>query len=295
MGGPMKRRVAIIGFGEAAQAFVGGAGWSGIVRAYDKLTDDPTSRDGKLAEYRAFDVDPAESIAQALDAADIVVSLVTADQADLVARAAKPYIRSGAIYCEMNSVAPETKRSGASVIEQVGGRFVDVAIMSPVHPGRLDTPLLLSGPTAADAERALRSLGFSNVRSIGGKIGEASSVKMIRSVIVKGIEALTAEAMLAAAEAGVMNEVLASLDASDRAIPWAKRADYNLDRMMTHGVRRAEEMEEVVRTLESLGVEPTLTRGTVLRQRQMGALAVRPDSSLNGKLEQLRTGKVDAA
>jgi 3-hydroxyisobutyrate dehydrogenase-like beta-hydroxyacid dehydrogenase len=96
---------------------------------------------------------------------------------------------------------------------------------------------------------------------------------MIRSVIVKGMEALTAEAMLAAHRAGVAEEVIASLDASDRNEPWAKRADYNLDRMIVHGLRRAEEMGEVVKTLEDLGVEPLLTRGTAQRQREIGGLS----------------------
>lgn len=291
----MAKRVAIIGFGEAAQAFMGGAGWSGDVRAFDKLTDDPTSRAAKLSDYDRLGVAGTDRIGDALNGAEIVLSLVTADQAALVARAAAPHLRSGTIYCEMNSVAPETKRSGAAAIEASGGRFVDVAIMSPVNPSRLDTPLLLSGPVALEAERALRILGFANLRAIGTRVGEASAVKMIRSVIVKGIEALTAEAMLAALEAGVVDEVLASLDASEREQPWAQRANYNLDRMITHGVRRAEEMDEVVRTLNSLGIVPHLTKQTALRQREIGRLGLQPAATLEKQLAQLRPAKADAA
>jgi 3-hydroxyisobutyrate dehydrogenase-like beta-hydroxyacid dehydrogenase len=291
----MAKRVAIIGFGEAAQAFVGGAGWSGDVRAFDKLTDDPTSRAAKLSDYERLAVRGADRIADAVEGAEIVLSLVTADQAADVARAAAPHLQSGVIYCEMNSVAPETKRSGAAAIEAAGGEFVDVAIMSPVNPAGLETPLLLSGPHALEAERALRTLGFGNLRTIGSRVGEASAVKMIRSVIVKGIEALTAEAMLAAYEAGVVDEVLASLDASEREQSWAARANYNLDRMITHGIRRAEEMDEVVRTLNSLGIVPHLTKQTALRQREIGRLGVRSAATLEEKLAQLRPAKADAA
>ena len=291
----MAKRVAIIGFGEAAQAFVGGAGWSGDVRAFDKLTDDPTSRAAKLSDYESFGVTGANRIGDALSGAEIVLSLVTADQAAHVARAAAPHLRTGTIYCEMNSVAPETKRLGAAAIEADGAQFVDVAIMSPVNPAKLETPLLLSGPQALEAERALRILGFANVRAIGSRVGEASAVKMIRSVIVKGIEALTAEALLAAFEAGVVDEVLASLDASERQQPWAERAHYNLDRMITHGVRRAEEMDEVVRTLNSLGIVPHLTKQTALRQREIGRLGLRPAATLEEQLAQLRPAKADAA
>ena len=291
----MAKRVAIIGFGEAAQAFVGGAGWSGDVWAFDKLTDDPTSRAAKLSDYDRLRVQGADRIGDAISGAEIVLSLVTADQAVQVARAAAPHLQGGTIYCEMNSVAPETKRSGAAAIEAAGGRFVDVAIMSPVNPSRLETPLLLSGSQALEAERALRILGFANLRAIGTRVGEASAVKMIRSVIVKGIEALTAEAMLAALEAGVVDEVLTSLDASERKHSWAERATYNLDRMITHGVRRAEEMDEVVRTLNSLGIVPHLTKQTALRQREIGRLGLHSAATLEEQLAQLRPAKADAA
>jgi hypothetical protein len=93
---------------------------------------------------------------------------------------------------------------------------------------------------------------------------------MIRSVMVKGIEALTDEMMAAAAAAGVADEVLASLDASEKALPWATRAAYNLERMQSHGLRRAAEMEESARTLRTLGVDPVMTRSTIIRQRQAG-------------------------
>jgi hypothetical protein len=93
---------------------------------------------------------------------------------------------------------------------------------------------------------------------------------MIRSVMVKGIEALSDEMMAAAHAAGVVDEVLASLDASEKAQPWQSRAAYNLERMHTHGARRAAEMEESAKTLLALGVAPVMTRGTVYRQRQAG-------------------------
>jgi 3-hydroxyisobutyrate dehydrogenase-like beta-hydroxyacid dehydrogenase len=127
--------------------------------------------------------------------------------------------------------------------------------------------LLLAGSAAQQAEDLLRAAGFTNLRIVGNEAGRASAIKMIRSVMVKGIEALTAEMMLAAMAAGVADEVLASLDASEKAQPWRERAEYNIERMITHGVRRAVEMEESAKTLASLGVEPIMTEGTVRRQR----------------------------
>ncbi|MCW3848624.1 DUF1932 domain-containing protein [Sphingomonas sp. LB-2] len=255
-------------------------------RAFDRKTDGP-EREAKLADYAAAGVVPCESAAEALAGAGAVLSLVTADQSLPAALAAAPFLAPGALWLDMNSVAPDTKREAARAIEAAGGRHVDVAIMSPVHPKRLGTPLLVAGPHSAAGVEALRTFGFTNVRSVGGETGAASAIKMIRSVMVKGIEALTAECVLAADAAGVLDEVIGSLDASEQAKPWAERVDYNLDRMMRHGQRRAEEMGEVTRTLAALGISPILSAGTVKWQQSIGALGIDPPKGLAAKLAAL--------
>ena len=292
----MVERVTLIGFGEAGQAFAGAAGWGVQARAYDKLTDTPSTAPAKEADYRRAGVEGAESLSAAVAGASIVLSLVTADQAVLVARAAAECMAPGALFCDMNSVAPSTKQRAAAAIEAAGAHYVDVALMAPVNPARLAVPLLVSGGEAEAAAKKLARLGFENIRVVGPQVGQASSVKMIRSIVVKGIEALTAEAMLAADAAGLCEEVIASLDASEKAIPWPKRADYNLDRMIVHGLRRAEEMAEVVKTLEDLGIAPLMTRSTVQRQREIGSLRLgQPAVGLAGKIDQIKGRKADAA
>ncbi len=246
--------VALIGYGEAGEALACAGGWN--ARVYDVL---PARR--AVAGAMACD-----SAAEALAGAPLVLALVTADHALAAAENCAANL-AGKLWCDGNSVAPETKRAAARAIEAAGGRYVDMAILAPVEPARLAVPLLLSGSTADDAKVALEALGFSNVRVVGSEVGKASAIKMIRSVMVKGIEALSDEMMAAATAAGVADEVLASLDASEKALPWVQRAAYNLERMATHGLRRAAEMEESARTLLALGVEPLMTRGTVQRQR----------------------------
>ncbi len=173
-------------------------------------------------------------------------------------------------------MAPETKRAAAAAIEAAGARYLDVAVLSPVRPLLHRAPLLVSGPAAEAGAAALRAIGFASVEVATGPVGAASAIKMIRSVMIKGIEALSAECMLAAHAAGVADAVIASLDASWPGADWRRRADYNLDRMLVHGLRRAAEMEEVVKTLESLGTGAALSRATVERQRALGQLALAP-------------------
>jgi len=256
----MEDRLALIGFGEAGSTFARAAGWGKRAAAFDLLP-------ARVELAAELGLRPATGAAEALDRTPLVLSLVTADQAEAVARDYARLLSPGALWCDLNSVAPETKRAAARAIEAAGGRYVDVAVLAPVEPARLDVPLLLAGASAGEAEALLRRAGFTDTRVVGDEVGRASAIKMIRSVMVKGVEALSAEMMLAAQAAGVTDEVLASLDASEKARPWAERAAYNVERMVTHGARRAAEMEESAKTLAALGVEPIMTAGTVRRQR----------------------------
>ncbi|WEK41689.1 MAG: DUF1932 domain-containing protein [Candidatus Sphingomonas colombiensis] len=276
--------VTFIGLGEAAIAFAPPVrGAESGVRGYDRKLDDPETRAAKLADFAAAGVSPADSNAAAIDGAALILSLVTADQAPSAAEETSATIAPGALYCDMNSIAPDTKRAAAARIEAAGGRYVDVAVMAPVNPARHATPLLVSGPHAGDAAAALRELGFAKVSIADGPVGAASAIKMIRSVMVKGIEALSAECFLAAHAAGVADAVIASLDASWPGADWRARADYNLDRMLIHGLRRAAEMEEAVKTLDALGTGAAMTRGTVARQRAIGELRLPVPDGLGAK------------
>ena len=278
--------LAFIGFGEAAQAFV--EGWAGTpparLIAYDKKTDDPAIAAGKHADYARWGVAAAASTAEAVAQADAIVSVVTADQALRVARTAAATIRPGVRFFDCNSVAPGTKQQAAAAIVAAGGDYVDVAVMSPVQPARLASPLLVSGATAEEAVAALEALGFAP-RAIAGGVGTASSIKMIRSIMVKGIEALTAECALSAIAAGVEDEVLDSLDASYPGFDFRKRADYNLDRMIVHGRRRAAEMAESAKTAAALGLGGEMAGATTLWQQRIGALDLPLPPTLAAKAE----------
>lgn len=264
----MDTELTLIGFGEAAATFAAAACWGEKARAFDI---DPGRRDAMARTL----VVPSNDPQAALQNARVVLSLVTADAALEAAQTCAPMLDRGAIWIDMNSVAPDTKREAAKVIEQHGARYVDAAILAPVHPARLEVPILLAAACAADAQDALQALGFANTSIVGSEVGRASSIKLIRSVMVKGVEALTYEMIAAAEEAGVADEVLASLDASAKSESWSTRAAYNLERMATHGKRRAAEMEEAASTLRSLGIEPVMTEGTVRRQRE-AAIASNP-------------------
>ena len=273
---PDMKKIAFIGFGEAATAFV--SGWpvhdAGIA-AYDIKTEEAATRDAMRARYDAHGVEGADDRGRALAGATVVFSTVTADQALVAAERAAPHLVPGGLWLDCNSCAPQTKARAAEVIEQAGGRYVDVAVMAPVHPLGCRVPLLVSGPDAAAAVDHLEVLGMCP-RLVGDKIGQASAIKMLRSVMIKGFEALTTECFLAARRAGVEGEVLASLEASDPDIAWRRRGTYNLDRMMVHGARRAAEMAEVARTVAGLGLPASMSDAAAFWQKHVADIGAEP-------------------
>ena len=264
--------VTIIGFGEVGSSLC--IGWNRRgVRSFDIKQTNPNLKAAKCAEMHDQGVDAAEDIGAAVDGADLIFSTVTADQAFAAASSAAPWLKPGAFFFDLNSCAPSTKQKSATVIEAAGGRYVDIAVMATITPHYHHTPMLICGDHSTDALAALQALDMAP-KLVPGPVGRASTIKMVRSVLVKGIEALTAECFWAASKAGVVDEVAASLDASQTDMGWKAQAHYNAERMTTHGIRRAAEMREVQKTLIDLGITPDMTRGTIDRQQQFGELAI---------------------
>jgi 3-hydroxyisobutyrate dehydrogenase-like beta-hydroxyacid dehydrogenase len=276
--------IAFLGFGEAAHAFLDGwrtnSDFKARICAYDIKTDSPDSevRTAKRADYVAANVLGASTAAEAVTGAEAVFSVVTADQAHEAAIAALPGLAKGALFFDCDSCAPQTKTRTAQEVDAAGGRYVDVAVMAPVHPRLHRTPLLISGPYVEAAAPALASLGMSATIH-DGPVGAASSVKMIRSVMMKGLEALVCECVLAGRKAGVVETVLDSLDDTYPGFDWKKRSAYMLERVMTHGVRRAAEMREVALTVDLLGLRGEMSRASVGWEQAIGELGLRANAA----------------
>lgn len=270
--------LSFIGFGEAGQAFASGIGRDAPqvhLSAFDIKTNsaDEVIASEKWQDYAGSGISGCATLDEAVGATPLVLSFVTADQAFVAATNAAQAMPAGALYLDCNSCAPDTKRASAEVLEAAGIRYVDTAVMSPVHPALHRARLLMSGSHAEDAARIGAALGM-QISVVPGDTGRASSIKMLRSVMIKGIEALVLEGFLAARKAGVEQEVIASLDASFPGWDWTARAGYNLERATKHGLRRAAEMSEVAKTLEDLGMMNDMSRATCAWQQAVGELGL---------------------
>jgi len=279
-------RLCFIGFGEAGQAIASGLRDAGVtsIAAWDILFPRDEGATLKQAGEK-IGARLATSAADAVANSDIIVAAVTASSSLEAAQSVAPHISGNPYYLDINSVSPGRKQETARLLDGTA-RYVDVAILAPIHPRRHQTPLLLAGPHA----QAVLPLLVDELEMQGviasDEVGAAAALKMIRSVMIKGIEALTAECFLAAQRAGITDEVAASLNNNYPTLDWPKVIAYNLERMASHGIRRADEMEQVAVTLSELGITPLMTQATVARQREMGEL---------GKQDSVKAAKTEGA
>ena len=257
-------RFAVIGFGEVGQILAQDliAADCDAAGVYDLKLADPEASPSRAA------VGPYRAAADAHDAvrgAALVISAVTAEQGLQAAQAAAGGIEPGAFYVDVNSVSPGVKRASAEVINAAGGRYVEAAVMTAVPPHRIKSPMLLGGPHAQAFLEMATPLGF-NAKVYSQDYGKASAVKMCRSVMIKGMEALITESLLTARRLGVEPDVLASLGETLPVPDWEAFARYMITRSLQHGKRRAEEMREVARTVAEAHIAPLMSDSIAERQ-----------------------------
>lgn len=264
-------RISFIGFGEAGQAIASGLREEGIeqIAAWDILF--PQAEGAKLKRAgEQMGVRLVRSAAEAVAETDMVISAVTAASSLEAAQSVAPHLKGNPYYLDINSVSPGRKQATEKLLDGKA-RYVDVAVIAPIHPKRHKTPLLIAGPYAEGVAPLLVEMAM-KLKVVSAETGKAAATKMIRSVMIKGMEALTLECFLAAQRAGLVKEVAISMQNNYPTLDFGQLADYNIERMASHGERRAAEMEESCITLRELGIDPAMTEGTVKRQREMGRI-----------------------
>jgi 3-hydroxyisobutyrate dehydrogenase-like beta-hydroxyacid dehydrogenase len=269
---PKHWNVGLVGYGEVGRILAEDLRKQNVmVSAYDiKLGGDQA--DALRDHASIHGVALASSHADLAAQADFIVSAVTASQAVPVAQACAPAIKTGAWFLDFNSASPGAKRRAAALIDGNGGRYVEGAVMTSIPPYRIKVPLLLGGGGARELAPLLVALGF-DAKLASDELGVASAVKMCRSVMIKGLEAMVIESFTTARAYGVEDAVLASLAETFPGINWEKQGAYFFQRVIEHGRRRSEEVREVAETVREIGLTPWSAQGTAERQAWVAGLA----------------------
>jgi 3-hydroxyisobutyrate dehydrogenase-like beta-hydroxyacid dehydrogenase len=257
------RTVTLIGYGEVGKILAEDLRAQGVaVTAFDlKLHDE---RGGPLQRHAATNgVRLAADHADAVRGAELVISCVTASQTVAVAQACAPAV-GNAFYLDFNSASPGAKAEAAVPINGAGGRYVEGAVMTLISGYRIRVPLLLGGPHAAALLPFVTALGF-DAKIASARLGVASATKLSRSIMIKGLEVMLIESLTTARHYGVEDAVIASLYETYPGVDWQKQATYAFQRVIEHGRRRGEEMQEAARTVRDAGLQPLSAQGTAQR------------------------------
>lgn len=247
--------VAVLGLGEAGSAIAADLVQAGAhVRGYD-----PAVAAGE-------GITDTASEAEAAQGADLVLSVNSAKAAVDALAAGRAGLRPDALWADLNTASPGTKRQLAEIAATAGIPFADVAMMAPV-PGRgLRVPMLASGLGAARYAAFLTPLG-ADIEALDGPAGLAASKKLLRSVFYKGMAAAVVEALDAARAASnepwLREHIAAELAAAD-----AATMERIIDGTRRHAVRRAAEMQAAADMLAELGVPPAIADASrILHER----------------------------
>lgn len=271
----MGMTLGIIGFGEVGGIFGRGLrGQNGIdaVLAWDLRFADAQTGAAARAAAQADGIEAVDGMAALCARADLLISAVTASNTLAVAQQAAPHARRGARFLDLNSASPGTKQQAAAALQAAGVDYVEAGVMTSVPPYGIRVPMLLGGAQAADLAQLLQAWGM-DAKPVSAELGVASAIKMSRSVMIKGLEALVIESYATARRYGVEDQVLPTLKETFPQIDWDKQGAYFFSRVVQHGQRRAEEMREAARTVQEAGYEPLMAEAIARKQQAVADLA----------------------
>ena len=266
-------RLGIVGYGEVGRIFAASLRKAGVsdVGVWDLKFIDPAKGPEPLAHAQVAGVVAADSVAALCAGRQLIVSAVTASNTLAVAEAVALHIAPGAFFLDLNSASPGTKQQAAALIHARGARYVEAGVMTSVPPYGIAVPMLLGGPHAATLAPVLHGWGM-DAKPVSDQLGVASAIKMCRSVMIKGLEALVMESYATARHYGVEDHVLPTLAETFPSIDWQKQGSYFFSRVVQHGQRRAAIGKEVLGVhLYKAERRPALCKVTVVRLAQSDA------------------------
>ena len=265
-------RLGLVGYGEVGKIFAAALRPQlAQLCVADLKLDDPAQQQQLRDHARSIGVQ-AGSLQTLCEQAQLIVSAVTASNTLAVAEQVASRIRPGCFFLDLNSASPGTKQQAARCIEAAGAHYVEAGVMTSVPPYGVRVPMLLGGARAAELASHLKAWGM-DVTVVSEQLGVASAIKMCRSIMIKGLEALVIESYATARRYGVEDHVLPTLAETFPSIDWHQQGAYFFSRVVQHGQRRAEEMREAARTVQEAGFEPLMTASIADKQQWVADLA----------------------
>jgi 3-hydroxyisobutyrate dehydrogenase-like beta-hydroxyacid dehydrogenase len=274
MSGAAQIRLGLVGYGEIGSTLGAGLRRSGLteVLSYDKYAFDGPYAGLIQRRAREAGVPLLRSAAELAERAEVIIGATPGSSSIASAEALAPHLRPHHLVADIASATPRVKQAVAERLAASGAGFADGSIVGTPKDGHA-MPILLAGAPAARLRDALVPWGM-NLTAVGERIGDASAIKILRSVVMKGLEALLLECLLGARRYGIDAAVLASLDKT-LARPFPQTVQGLITTDVIHAERRSEEAAMSAEALAEVGLDGFVTRAVAERLRWVAELGVK--------------------
>lgn len=264
------QEVLIIGCGEVGVAYA--EGLRGLDPAPKLHLLDPQPSEAALAFAGDAELVVHREPGQVVMGAGVVLLAIPGGVLDQVLDMMLPHLAADAVIADLSTASAEAKQQADARCRDNRLSYVDVAITGSVALNGSATPLLYAGPEVPALVSLFERLGAPVTTLGGARPGDAMRVKLLRSVIMKGLEGLAVECLPAAEQFGVAEQLWESLSDVDRSgfVPLVRAMIRTHPR---HAARREHEVGQAAEQLESIGYPSTLTRATEQRFAATNAAA----------------------
>lgn len=255
------RNIGIVGYGEVGKVFAGGLIQNNFdVHVYDLLTEQ--GHEEVLKDIKNKGATPALSISDLVNKSEVILLLVnSAATKDVIASITKTKQKPLTII-DLTTSKPYTKKNCKIEIENYHPEaiYIDGAIMGTVATEGFNVPLLLASENEEIMLTIKKELTM-NIKILVGEVGKAASIKLIRSVFMKGLEALLLESMIAAKKYNVDQNVMESISMTLNNNDFNKFGEALIKTHVIHKNRRYKEILDSIKLIEDAKIEPYVTQG----------------------------------
>jgi 3-hydroxyisobutyrate dehydrogenase-like beta-hydroxyacid dehydrogenase len=210
------------------------------------------------------------TLTSALEDTQAVISAVPGSAAEEVFALALPFLSTDTLYVDLTAAAPRVKEACAAQ----HALYVDGAVLGTVATSGAAVPIATAGEGAERFRDLVGPAGL-NVSVLDGPAGTAARLKLVRSVYMKGRDALVLEMMLAARRLGLEDEVTRSIAGPGEQVPFTELSERVLRALAVHAGRRSEELDSSAALLRELGVDPLVTEAGSARLRRLAERGLR--------------------
>jgi len=262
-------RLGLLGFGEAATRLAKDFRQAGFNNILGYSRSGAKAQPGDLVWQRAeaAGVTLTRTVGALARKTDIIISLTPGKSAVPALKKILKHLRPDHLYVDASSNSAKAMEQAAALVGDAA-KFVDASIMGPVDIMGLKVPFVASGKHAAEFRERMTPHGMV-INVVGSKPGDASAMKLIRSVLMKGLAAILLETMEAARRRDILDEVVEDCSVTFNDIPFQKIIKRYIGGTAVHCERRIHEMKECQELLHEMGSGDRSTRTTIAMLRDM--------------------------